>query len=86
MEEKVKALVNEKIESLNLFVDSVVLEKEGNQLYLRVCLDSEDIIDILKIVEATKIIDPILEKENILEESYILDIYGKSKGSDSSER
>ena len=85
MEEKVKALVNDKLEKLNLIVDSVVLEKEGNQLYLRVCLDSENILDIEKIVEATKIIDPILEKENILEEAYILDIYGKSKGSDSSE-
>lgn len=85
MEDKIKNLISDKLTDLNLVVDSVLLEKEGSQLYLRICLDSSDIIDIDKIVSATKIIDPILENENLIDEAYILDIYGKSKGSDSSE-
>ncbi len=81
MEDKVKTLLDGSLEELNLFVDSVILEKEGNNLYFRICLDSNDTIDLDKIVSATKIIDPIITNANLVEESYILDIYGKSKGS-----
>lgn len=81
MEDKVKTLLDGSLEELNLFVDSVILEKEGNNLYFRICLDSNDVIDLDKIVSATKIIDPIITNANLVEESYILDIYGKSKGS-----
>ena len=81
MEVKVKTLLDGSLEELGLFVDSVILEKEGNNLYFRICLDSNDVIDLDKIVRATKIIDPIITNANLVEESYILDIYGKSKGS-----
>ena len=33
-----------------------------------------------RIVEATHIINPLMDKEDIINEEYILDIYGKSKG------
>ena len=80
MEEKVKEIIKDKLDNLNLWIDSVKYEKENNLNYLRICLDSEDIIDIDKIVSATKIINPIIDKANLIDEEYILDIYGKSKG------
>ena len=49
--------------------DSVVLEEENKQLFLRIGLDSEDIIDLDKVVLATKIIDPIIEKADLIEDS-----------------
>lgn len=47
---------------------------------MRVILDSNDIIDMNKVVEASKIINPILDKANPIEDKYILDVYAKSKG------
>ena len=82
MKERVINLVGNKLDNLNVHIYDVVYEKEGKNNYLRVVLDSEEIIDIDKVVEATKIIDPLLEKENIIEEKYILDVYAKSKGDD----
>ncbi len=42
MEDKVKELLSGCLDSLNLVVDSVVLEEENKQLFLRIGLDSED--------------------------------------------
>ena len=80
MEEKVKKIVNKEIENLNLIVDSVIYENVDNINYLRICLDRSEIIDLNKIVEATKIINPIMDKEDLIKDEYVLDIYGKSKG------
>lgn len=85
METKVKELLLGSLDELNMVVDSVVLEKENNQLFLRICLDSKDLIDLDKVVLATKIIDPIIEKADLIENEYILEVYGKSKGSDTCE-
>lgn len=80
MKEKVVALVGNKLDELNLFIDDVVYEKEGNINYLRICLDSDNIIDVNTVVLATKIIDPLIDDASLINEEYILDIYGKSKG------
>ena len=81
MEDKIKELLNSKLEELNMFVDSSVLEKEGNNLFLRICLDSNKVLDLNSIVEATKIINPIMDEADLIDEAYILEVYGKSKGS-----
>ena len=80
MEEKVKEIIGHSLDNLGLFVNSVKYEREGNTNYLRICLDSKDVIDLEKIVSATHIINPLMDKENIINEEYILDIFGKSKG------
>lgn len=80
MEEKVKKIIGDSLNELNLTVDSVIYEKENGHNYLRICLDSPDTIDLDLIVKATNIINPLMDKENIIDEEYHLDIYGKSKG------
>lgn len=85
MEDKVKDLIGNSLDELDLFVDSVSLEKEDNNLTLKICLDSKNIINLEMIVAATKIIDPIITKANLIDEFYVLDVYGKSKGSGSYE-
>ena len=40
MEDKVKDLIGNSLDELDLFVDSVSLEKEDNNLTLKICLDS----------------------------------------------
>ena len=81
MEEKIISLLEGSLDDLNMIVDSVKLEKENNNLFLKICLDSENILDLDSITSATKIIDPIIEKADLIDEAYILEVYGKSKGS-----
>ena len=80
MESKIKEVIGNSLDELNLVVDSVIYEKENGHNYLRICLDSTDIIDLDLIVKATNIINPLMDKAKIIDEEYLLDIYGKSKG------
>ena len=80
MEEKVKEIIGSSLDELNLVVDSIKYEKENNVNFLRICLDSTDTINLDLIVKATNIINPLVDKANIINEEYLLDIYGKSKG------
>jgi ribosome maturation factor RimP len=82
MKEEVIKLIGNELESINVFIDDVYLEKEGNQNYLRVVIDANDVIDIDRVVQATKIIDPAIEKADLVKDEYILDVYAKSKGDD----
>ena len=80
MKEKVKEIIGNSLDDLGLTIDSVVYEKENGHNFLRICLDSPNIIDLNLIVQATNIINPLMDKENFINEEYHLDIYGKSKG------
>ena len=80
MEKEVKKIRGDALDELDMTVDSVIYEKENGHNYLRICLDSPNIIDVDLIVKATHIINPLMDKANIINEEYLLDIYGKSKG------
>ena len=83
MKEDIVGLVGNKLDELKVYIFDVREEKEGKDNYLRVVIDSydkDDIINIDRVVEATKIIDPILEKADLIKGEYILDVYAKSKG------
>ena len=43
-------------------------------------LDSEEVITLNKVVMATRIINPILDKLDLISDSYTLDVYAKEKG------
>ncbi len=76
MEEKVKKVIAKPLENLNMVVDSISFEK-GN---LNIVLDSDEIIDLNRIVEASHLINDILDKEDFIKEEYMLDISSKEKG------
>lgn len=80
MESKVKALVDDKIKDLGLFVSSVYYSTEEGVKTLNIELDSEEIIDVSKITEATKIINPIMDDNNLCNDIDVLDIHSKEKG------
>ena len=61
-----------------MWIDDCFYETRSKNL--NVVIDSDEALTIDKIVEATKIVDPIIDKANFIEEKYILDVYGKSKG------
>ena len=80
MESKVKALVDDSIKDLGLFVSSVYYSTEEGVKTLNIELDSEEIIDVNKITEATKIINPIMDDNNLCNDIDVLDIHSKEKG------
>ena len=80
MEEKIKKLLEEEVEKVGVKIDSVKLEKEDNNLFLRIVIDRDEIIDLDKCVEVTNIINPLLDEADLIEESYTLDVSTKEKG------
>lgn len=80
MKEKVTELIHDAICDLDLWVSDVSVVKEEGNLYLKIELDSETIIDLNRIVEASKIINPIMDEADLISQEYILDIYAKEKG------
>ncbi len=81
MKEQVAALVDDSIKELNVFVfDAYTSEEEGKKIF-NVVLDSEEVIDLNKVTEASRIINKIMdENESLLEDADELDIFSKEKG------
>lgn len=79
MKEKIISSIGDKLDNLNLFIDDIIYEK-GNENTLTIILDSNEIIPLNKVVMATRIINPILDKLDLIKESYTLDVYAKEKG------
>lgn len=80
MKERVIPLIEQPLSSFDVWVDDVVLEEEEGILYFRIVLDSESIIDLDKVVEITRVIDPIITQADLIDNRYVLDIYAKEKG------
>ena len=80
MKEKIIAEIGNKLDDLNLFIDDITYGKVDNENTLTIVLDSKEIIPLNKVVMATRIINPILDKLDLINESYTLDVYAKEKG------
>ena len=78
--EKIKEIITNPMQEKDIIVDSVTWEKEGKYNYLKIVLDKVNGIDIDAIVEATHIINPILDEYDLIEDEYILDISTKERG------
>ena len=77
---KVREIITEPMAALDITIDSVTWEREGKYNYLKIILDKSSGLDIDAIVEATNIINPILDEYDLIEEEYILDISSKERG------
>ena len=80
MEDQVKKLIEPSLKEIGVKVDSIEYVKEGTTNFLRITIDKDDIVDIDTCVEATNIINPLLDKADLISESYILDISSKERG------
>ena len=81
MKEKLVDSVGNKLDSLRVFVDDVRIEEENNEKTLVVVLDREnDYIDLKTVVQATRILNPIIDNMNFIDSEYTLDVYAKEKG------
>jgi len=79
MKEKIEEALGDKLKGLDVFVDDVTYGKVEGENTLTIVLDSSEIIPLNKVVMATRIINPVLDQLDLIEESYTLDVYAKSK-------
>ncbi len=85
MKEKIENLVNSTIKNLNLRVDDAFIKEEDGVVSLNIILDSDDVIDLDLITEASRMINPIIDEADLIETEYVLDISSKEKGDESHE-
>ena len=78
--EEIRRAITEPMNKLDIIVESVTYVVEGNYNFLRIELDKVNGIDLDSIVEATEIINPIIDELDLIDDSYILDIISKEKG------
>lgn len=77
---KIEEIIKEPISKLDLTVDSIEYVKNGKYYFLNIVLDRINGIDLDTIVEATNIINPILDEYDLIKDEYILDISSKERG------
>jgi len=80
IEDKVRELISEELKAIDVIVDEVLYVKEDGNYFLRVVIDKKGIVDIDTCVEASRIINPILDEADLISESYILDVTSKERG------
>jgi ribosome maturation factor RimP len=79
--EELETKIKEAMVKEDIIVDSVTYEKNsGNYYVLSVVLDKVGGIDLDTIVDATNIINPIVDKYDFTDDSYILDVVSKERG------
>ena len=80
IEDKVENAIKDEIASLNIILKEVKYEKEKGINYLRIFIDKEPFITIDDCVRVTDLINPILDKYDLIKDSYMLDISSIEKG------
>lgn len=77
--EELKSNVQKELKDMEIIVDDVTLEKNGNYTFLTITLDKLNGIDLDTIVEATNIINPIVDNWDMIDDSFILDVISKER-------
>ncbi len=82
----VSKLVNSKIKDLGIYVSDAFKSNEEGKTIFNIVLDSDSVIDLNKITEASRIINKIMDETSLIEQDYDeLDIYSEEKGDGSNE-
>ncbi len=79
---KIRELFEQVIVDNGYILDDVLYVKEDGMNFLRVIIDKEGMITVDDCVKVSKLINPILDEEDPIEDNYILDVCSKEKGSE----
>lgn len=77
MLEKVKELVEGPLNKESIELVDVFFEKENGVDNLYIIIDKKPYVDVEVCVLATNIVNPILDKADLIEESYVLNVCSK---------
>ena len=80
MEEKIRNLLEKKINDAGYILDDVFYGKEDGVNTLRLIIDKSGYININDCLKVNDIVNPILDLEDPINESYVLDVCSKEKG------
>ena len=80
LELKVKDLIKKDLEDSGFKLISVKYEKEDKNYFLRIVVDREEIVTMDDCLEATKIIDKLLDEADPIDREYILDVSSNERG------
>lgn len=80
MKEKIIEEIGNKLDNLGIYIYDVTYSKVDGENTLTIILDRDEIISLNEVVMATRIINPILDKLDLIDEAYTLDVYAKEKG------
>ena len=78
--EEIKEKLTPSLEKLNIIITDITYSKKGKYNFLTIELDKEGGLDLDTIVEASNIINPIIDKLDLIDDSYILDVISKERG------
>ena len=78
--DELKSVIEDALKEMKIIVDEITVEKKGKYNFLTIVLDKVGGIDLETIVEATNIINPIVDKFDICDDSFILDVISKERG------
>ena len=79
---EVHKLIDEPVKEVGYIIDEITYEKEGSINFLRFIIDKDGLIDVDDCVIVSKVINPLLDEADLIEENYILDVCSKEKGSE----
>ena len=80
--ESIKKDVNDILNKEDIFVTSLSYELKDKYNFLTIELDKVNGLDLDTIVEATNLINPVIDQYKFLEDSYILDVISKERGNE----
>ncbi len=80
MKEKIEEKLGNRLDKLHVFIDSVEILEEDQGKVLTIVLDSDEVIDLKTVVQATRILNPIVDELDLIDDAYTLDVYAKEKG------
>lgn len=78
--EKIKEMLEPVIKENGYVLDEILYTKESGMNFLRVVIDKEGGIEVEDCVTVSKLINPILDEKDPIEENYILDVCSKERG------
>jgi len=78
--DKIRSLIEGPMTKMGIIICDIEYVTENKYHFLKITLDKVNGIDLDTIVEATNIINPIIDEYDLIDEEYILDISSKERG------
>ncbi|MBQ9834141.1 MAG: hypothetical protein IJO33_03010 [Bacilli bacterium] len=78
--DKIREKLTPSLAEIDIIITDITFSKNGKYNFLTIELDKESGIDLDTIVEATNIINPLIDELDIIDDSYILDVISKERG------
>ncbi|MEG0025740.1 MAG: hypothetical protein RR847_00570 [Bacilli bacterium] len=77
---KIKEQIKSPIEEKGYILDDVLFKQDGSIYSLVIIIDKEPVVTVEDCVIISNLIDPIIDKLDLIEHSYVLDVCSREKG------